>query len=157
MITTLWRKRFRMAAKHVTETLKIPSDLTLDEISKLKKQVLRFIRKRTSEGKGKGGKSFPSYTEEYKRSLDFKNAQKSASKVNLKLSGDMIAAMDILPSKKNEITYGFEKGTSENDRAEGNIIGSYGKKSADPKKARDFLGMTNEELALLVKKVRENG
>lgn len=146
-----------MAAKQVTETLKIPSDLTLDQIAKLEKEVLRFIRKRTSEGKGKGGKTFPSYTEEYKRSLDFKNAEKSASKVNLKLSGDMIAALDILPSKKSEIKYGFEKGTPENDRAEGNVIGSYGQKKANPSKARNFMGMTNAELALLVKKVKENG
>jgi hypothetical protein len=41
---------------------------------------------------------------------------------------------------------GFENGTDENARADGNIRGTYGKPTPDSSKARDFLGISKEDL-----------
>ena len=143
--------------------IKIPAGLTKDQREALATEILEHIRQRSESGVGvkKQGKgfslyNFPGYSAGYKGSLDFKVAGKSSS-VDLTLSGDMLAAMDALKIGKEVITVGFEAGTSENDRAEGNQIGSYGKPSGNPRKARRFLGLTADELSTLIAKVKENG
>jgi len=111
---------------------------------------------RTDQGKDKNGNSFAEYSPEYKNSIDFKNAGKSKNALpNLQLSGDMLAALKVLDSTKNYITVGFEKGSDENGKADGNIRGTYGKPSpVGPK--RDFLGISDKELVKLVKYVKSN-
>jgi len=83
-------------------------------------------------------------------SLDFKAAGKSRS-VDLTLSGDMLAAIELLGHKKGQITVGYENGTDENARAEGNQLGTYGQKSPNPKKARAFLGIAKEDLEKILR------
>lgn len=57
----------------------------------------------------------------------------------------MLASLEILEAKKGTIEIGFEKGSTENAKAEGNILGTYGKdKQVAPK--RDFLGITKGDL-----------
>lgn len=109
---------------------------------------------RTQRGIDKNGKKFPAYSKEYVKSLDFKNAGKSKGRVDLQLSGDMLAAITLLEAKKNRIVVGFEKGAEENGRAEGNILGSYGGEP-DPKKARDFLGIQPRKLRELIDYVKD--
>jgi len=92
------------------------------------------------------------YSKSYKNSLDFRLGGKTNA-IDLTLSGDMLAAMEVLENKKGKITIGYKKGT-ENDKAEGNIIGSYGKPSGDPKKARDFLGITDKDFKNIVDKYK---
>lgn len=121
--------------------------------------ILEFIRDRTKSGiglnaSGTRNKSFPAYSKSYMESLDFKIAGKS-SNVDLTLSGDMLDAMDILNHKKGTITIGFENGTVDNAKAEGNILGSYGG-APKPSKARNFLGVTPSELKRIVEAF-ENG
>ncbi len=115
-------------------------------------EVLKHIRERTSDGKNKNNGRFPGYKQEYIKSLDFKNAGKSAGKVNLRLSGDMMAAMDLLSHKPGNLNIGFENGTEENARADGNIRGTYGNPSPIPGRQRDFLGITKKDLAVILKK-----
>ncbi len=86
-------------------------------------------------------------------SLDFKNSGKSKH-VDLQLSGDMLAALSLLSHKSGEITIGFENGTLENDKAEGNILGTYGQKSPIPGKKRDFLGIEPSKLRDFIDEVR---
>lgn len=121
-------------------SLPIPPKTTKDEKIAIADAVIEFIRERTESGKDKNGKKFPAYSKEYVKSLDFKIAGKSKGNVNLTLSGDMLAALKLLSVKEDKIIIGYEAGSDENDRAEGNILGSYG---GDPKqsKARDFLGI----------------
>lgn len=118
--------------------------------------VIEHIVDRTQRGLDKEGSKFPKYSKSYIKSLDFKNAGKSASRVDLQLSGDMLAAIKLLRQKKGEIVVGFERGTLENDKAEGNILGSYGG-NPNPSKARDFLGIEDKKLRELVRYVKENG
>lgn len=111
--------------------------------------VIERIVERTQQGKDKDGKRFAGYSKAYKDSLDFKVAGKT-SKVDLQLSGDMLAAIEALDVTRRSITIGFEPGSDENAKADGNIRGTYGQSKPIPGKARDFLGITNRELAKIV-------
>lgn len=126
-------------------TISIPKDYSPDERIAIGDELLEFIRNRTSKGLDKNNKAFKGYSQSYIKSLNFKNAGKSKNKVNLRLSGDMMASMDVLSQKSGEITIGFENGTEENGKAEGNILGTYGQSSSTGK-SRDFLGVTKSDL-----------
>ena len=136
-------------------------DLTSDEREKLEEEILEHIRDRTEGGQGvrRRGRgfslySFPGYSKAYTKSLDFRIAGKSSGNVDLTLSGDMLAAMDVLSSNKNKIRVGFDAGSEENDRAEGNQLGSYGGRPK-ARRARRFLGLTKSELEQLVDRVKD--
>ena len=132
----------------------IPDDLKPAQRAELADLIIEHIVDRTQRGLDKEGKRFPGYSKEYIKSLDFKNAGKSRSKVDLQLSGDMLAALTLLTEKKGLLKIGFERGAEENDRAEGNILGSYGR-DPDPSKARDFLGIQKSKLKELIAYVKE--
>lgn len=139
-----------MTAKHQKVVFKVPSGLDDDARDQLADDIIETIRRRTEKGMDKNGKRFPGYSDEYAASLDFKVAGKSKSKVDLTLSGDMLAALTVLDSRPGKITIGFESGTEENARADGNIRGTYGG-SPKPSKARDFLGLPPSELERLLR------
>jgi hypothetical protein len=113
-------------------------------------EVIDFIVNRSKQGLDKYNRSFPNYSKSYKDSLDFKIAGKSSS-VDLTLSGDMLDSIELLSNRKGSITIGFRPG-SENDKAEGNIIGSYGQPSGNPAKSRDFLGIHPSDLSSILNK-----
>lgn len=136
--------------------LQIPKDLKPDQRAELADLVIEHIVQRTQDGLDKNGKKFPKYSDAYVKSLDFKNAGKSRSKVDLQLSGDMLAAIDYLSGAAGKITIGFKNGTDENAKAEGNILGSYGG-SPNHKKARDFLGIDQDKLDQLIEHVKNSG
>lgn len=117
--------------------------------------VIEHIVERTQNGKDKDGKKFPGYSKSYIQSLDFKNASKSPSKVDLQLSGDMLAAIALLSESSGNLRIGFKNNTLENDKAEGNILGSYGREPS-AKKARDFLGIEQKKLNELINYVKTN-
>lgn len=116
--------------------------------------VERIYERTTKENRSYKGRLFPKYSKGYKESLDYKVAGKTGE-VDLQLSGDMLAAMRVLSKSKSHITVGFDADTPENDRAEGNILGSYGG-DPNPKKARNFLGVSQKELRALVRRVKSN-
>lgn len=93
-------------------------------------------------------KAFPRYTKEYAK-------RKGQSNVDLTLSGEMLDDLTLLSHRSGSVLIGFENGTESNDKAEGNITGSYGR-SPNPRKARNFLGLTRSEIKEIVRSVREN-
>lgn len=117
--------------------------------------VERIVNRTVKEGRDRYGDKFPKYSDSYKESLDFKIAGKSKSKVDLQLSGDMLAALKVLDVTSRSVLIGYDKGAEENGRVEGNRLGSYGG-DPNPKKARDFLGLTDDELRKIVKYVKAN-
>ena len=133
------------------------------------RKVLEFIRERTDEGKDKDNRAFKSvrsrkdrplkgkYTAAYANSLDFKNAGKSTSPINLGLSGDMMASIKVLNfSGSGEITIGLDAGDEDNPKLEGNRKGTYGNsRQVAPK--RDPLGITQEDLRKIIKTVDIRG
>jgi len=143
-----------MSAKWRRFKVKIPSDIKPGDREDLAFAVLEFIRDRTDSGKDKNNKSFKKYSDAYKDSLDFSIAGKS-SKPNLKLSGDMLDDMDIISHRKGQIILGYENGSENNAKADGNITGSYGRPSGNKKHARDFLGITEKDLTNVIKRFRK--
>lgn len=138
----------------------IPDDYTPQEREDFGVLIADFIRERTAEGIGvRNGRNykFPPYSAAYVSSLAFKTAGKSKSQVNLRLSEDMLTDLGVISTKPGEVIIGFERGSDSNEKAEGNILGSYGR-DPNPRRARNFLGVTKSELAALVKKFeRERG
>lgn len=134
-----------MGAKWQRVKIDLPEYLSPEERVQAADDIIEFIVDRTKKGVDKKGRSFPGYSEDYIKSLDFKIAGKSKSRIDLTLSGDMLAAIQVLSHKKGQVMIGFENGTEENARADGNITGSYG---GVPKrsKRRDFLGIDAKDL-----------
>jgi hypothetical protein len=135
-----------MATKHQAVWLDIPDGLDELQATELGDAYIEYIYQRTTKDNvDKSGKPFPAYSPKYKDSLDFKNMGKSSS-VNLELSGDMLAELKILQIKGGRLQIGYENGSDENAKADGNIRGTYGKPSPNPSMARDFLGFEGKEL-----------
>jgi len=139
-----------MSAKHQYIDLPLPKTLTKSERLTVADLVIERIVERTKEGLDKRGNPFPDYSKEYVRSLDFRNAGKSEGDINLTLSGDMLAALELLKVESSKIRIGFQNGSEENARADGNIRGTYGKSRGSKKKARDFLGIDRDELRNII-------
>ena len=138
-----------MSTKHQKFTVRL-SGYSTKEQEAIALEILEKVKKRTQSGRDKNGNAFEPYSESYKKSAAFKAAGKT-SKVNLTLSEDMLNSMEILKNEKGRVTLGFEDGSVENGKADGNIRGTYGK----PRKvgpARDFLGISNDELSTILKK-----
>ena len=139
-------------AKSVTELpLTVPKGLTKKQQAEIADLVIEYMVDRTMRGKDADGKAFKKYSKAYVESLDFKNAGKSKSKVNLQLSGDMLAAIEFMKEKSGDgkIVVGIDPASEEAGRAEGNILGSYG---GEPNKARarNFLGIDKARLQKII-------
>lgn len=139
-------------------TLKLPKWVDDDVKADIANDVIEFIRKRTLNGRnvfnnkwsGKAGK----YTEEYAKS---KGVSKSGP-VDLKLEDKMLNAMRYFKgqSKGNEITIGYTKNSKNERKAEGNILGTYGKPPGVVKgKARPFLDILKKDLANVVEAYKD--
>ena len=136
----------------VKQTFKLNSRISKDKTELIAEEVLDYIIERTKSGKGKDGKSFPSYSDSYKNSINYKAARKDGTP-NLTLSGEMIDSLKVLEVKNGSFTIGFSKSDKEvNARAEGNILGSYGG-SPNKSKARNFLEMSSSEIAKIIRNI----
>lgn len=118
-------------------------------------EIIDFIINRTrNDNLDKNNRAFPGYSSSYADSLAFKLGGKSRSDIDLTLSGDMLDSIKVLSTRAGQITIGFDAGTNENAKAEGNIIGSYGQPSGNPTKSRDFLGIHPEDLSAILERNR---
>lgn len=150
-----------MTVKHQKVVIPIGKGFTPAQRRRIAEELIDVMITRTEGGVGVYGnpndpsslrkRRFPGYSDTYINSLDFKIAGKSPGSVNLKLSGDMLAAIELLEDRGDKLVIGFEDGTEENARADGNIRGAYGG-SPNPRKARPFLGVTTSELAEVLDK-----
>jgi len=140
-----------MGAKWQRIAISIPEGYKPAERVAIAEEILDFIRDRVqNKNLDKNNRKLPGYSKSYMNSLDFKIAGKSKGDVNLTLSGDMLGAMTLLSHANGKLLLGFEKGSPENARADGNIRGTYGnsKPVAAP---RDFLGLTQKDLTRILK------
>jgi hypothetical protein len=136
-----------VATKHQKFKLNL-SDFSPIEREAIALEVIDKIIKRTKQGKDKNGEQFKPYSKKYERSFNFKIAGKS-SQVDLTLSGDMLDSIKILQNRPSEVVIGYEKGSQENGKADGNIRGTYGQsKPVGP--ARDFLGIEKADLQKII-------
>lgn len=133
----------------------IPDDLTATQRAQVAHDVVNQMVDNATNGVGvrQSGdkfvrKTFPAYTPQYQ-------AKKGQSNVDLTLSGEMLSALKVISHKKGSILVGFDNGTEANSKAEGNILGSYGK-DPNPKKARNFLGIIPSEIRKIVSTIRKD-
>lgn len=123
----------------------LPPGLTREQRAAIADAVIEHIRDRTERGVANNGGKFPGYSKEYVDSVDFKIGGKKKTPVNLTLSGDMLAALQVIKDRRDRLTIGYKKDTEEGDKAEGNQLGTYGQPKPIPGKRRPFLGFVGKE------------
>lgn len=100
-------------------------------------KVIDYIVKRTQEGKDISGKNLAKYHPDYVASAEFELAGKSKNEVNMTLTGNMLAQLDVLSDSPNTIRIGWE------DNEE--ILKAYNHNTGDTVTKREFFGITNKE------------
>lgn len=118
----------------------IGSDISSDEklVTKIGQAIIDYMDTRAEDGLGLGRKKLKSpYSKGYSESLDFVAAGKSKNKVNMRLSGDMLASIDILETKGATLTIGIEG--SEAPKA-------FNHQTGDTLPKREFFGVTKDEI-----------
>lgn len=134
----------------VREKIKIPTSIKPKDRVKISEVLINHIINRSAAGLDKNNKKFPKYTKEY---AEIKGV--GVTDVDLIMEGELLESIILLNHKAGEITIGFDKSDEElNGKAEGNILGSYGR-DPNPKKARDFLGVSSDELEILIDSYKE--
>lgn len=113
-------------------------------------KAIDVITERTLSGKDRYGDKFAPYSKSYKQSDVFEIYGKG-SRVDLKLSGEMLASMEVR-SAGDEITIKFVDALNA-AKAHGHITGMSGRKGGV---VRDFFGLTvQEEDAIMKETMKE--
>lgn len=112
--------------------------------------VDRIIERTHDLNIDKNSRPFPGYSKSYTKALPYK-VYKKTGEVNLTLTGEMLASMVVKADNKYYIDIVMADQLN-NDKAHGNIHGSYGRQPSK-KKARDFLGLPDKEISEIVKAV----
>lgn len=136
-----------MSERHQFITIKIPYQYNDEDRALLGDEIVKFIQQRTEKGISATGKKFQGYSATYVKSLDFKNAGKSKSHVNLRLSGDMMGMLSVLNHGVGYISLGYEAGSEENDKAAWQQMNT---KPGFP--VREFLGIEDKDLQAILDK-----
>jgi hypothetical protein len=119
-------------------------DLSDDDalIDQIGKDIAEFIRKRADANKGIGGKALRSpYSKSYAESTEFKAHGKSPQNVNMRLTGEMLEAINVLDIHGNTLVVGIEG--EQAPKAHGHMTGRNGEV---PAMKREFFGLTRSEL-----------
>lgn len=114
--------------------------------------VIDKITSRTADGKDAFGATFAGYSESYKDSLAFKAFGKS-SKVDMELTGVMLASIDLVDQSGTKVQIGITNEAA--SRAYGHMTGMDGHPTLDgvtPK--RKFFGVTKEDIAEIADALR---
>ena len=122
----------------VKTTIKIPSGYSYETKQEIAARILSAIILNSKNGYDKNGNPFAEYTKQYAEI-------KGSSDVDLTLSGEMLDSMKVLKIGRDYIDIGYDGRTKQAGKAEGNILGSYGR-TPNQSKARDFLGIPEDEL-----------
>lgn len=123
------------------EIIRIPRSLTKIQREVIADEVIDFIRDRSFSGLDKNNNKFPDYEKQYANKKGV-----GVSDVDLVLSGELLDELRVLKTAPGEIHIGYDGRKKKlNAKAEGNILGSYGR-DPNPDKARDFLGISRKDL-----------
>ena len=133
-------------------TIKINSKYGPAEREAIAQEVIDYIVERTQRaGRNKDGQKMGKYSSSYKKSADY-NAAGKGSMVNLTLSGDMLAELKLLNDRAGSITIGYESGSAQEGKVEGNRKGTYGQSKPVVRPGqRDFLGISKNALGSITK------
>lgn len=137
-----------METRYIQTAFTLPRYFNEEARATAARMIIEKIQENTSRGLDRYGASFKKYSNEYTKSLDFKNAGKT-KKVNLELTGDMMASLELISSKEGQVVIGYKTSHPDAGKVEGNQIGSYGG-NANPSKARPFIGLPQSQLDLII-------
>lgn len=139
-------------------SLKVPNSLSASDRSAVAEEVIKFITDRTRLGNNVFHRDWSGDAGKYNAAYAKKKGTSPNGPVDLSLSFDMLDSMKYFSSKSGtgQITIGFKKGTKNERKAEGNIIGSYGG-DPNPKKARPFLDILKKDLDQIVRDYTNGG
>lgn len=144
------QQKIKFGDSATTKKVRIPldKDYTRDEKSAIAQDIIDYVVSRTKKRKDRFGNSMKGYTKEYAQTPEAKAAGKKAGqKANLNLSGDMLFSLgEHMKIGSTYVEIGYAKGSDDNDKADGNVRGTYGKQRGSSKKARDFMGINQTEL-----------
>ena len=102
--------KIKETKKEISQTINLKELLgrspTPQERVSIGQDLIDRILERTESGKSLSGHKFKAYSKEYKDSLDFQAFGKT-NRVNMTLTGDMLASIDILKETKDTITIGI--------------------------------------------------
>lgn len=125
----------------------VGSDISGDDVlvREIGQAVIDYIDARSEKGMGLNGVKLKSpYSDDYANSLDFKAAGKNKGHVNMRLSGDMMAAIDILSQEGSVIEIGISD-ANEAVKAYAHQTGFEGHPTIKGPK-RPFFGVSVDEL-----------
>jgi hypothetical protein len=123
----------------------LPTPLKPKEREKIADAILTHIVGRTMAGLDKENKKFAKYSKDY---AEFKGV--SRSDVDLILSGEMLTELKVLKTSPDFIEIGYSGSKELVGKVEGNILGTYGQPEPIPGKARDFLGIDESDVDVLI-------
>lgn len=135
-----------MAEPQQKVTIRVPSDIDALGRAVLGDMLIDFIQDRTARGKDISGDNFARYSASYKDSDDFDVAGKS-NVVNLELTGDTMASIELLSHETGSVTLGFESGSDENDKASWLAADDNGR-------SRAFLGINASDFQIVLRNYR---
>jgi hypothetical protein len=118
----------------------VGSDISKDEklVTKIGQSIIDYMEQRVEDGLGYGRKKLKSpYSKSYASSLDFTAAGKSKNHVNMRLSGDMLASIDIVETNGAKVTIAIE-----GDQAPK----AFNHQTGDTLPKREFFGVTKDEV-----------
>ena len=139
-------------------TVDVPEHFTAAERAEVAEKVIAFISHRTKHGWNVYGRDWPGRAGEYSEAYAKKKGVSDSGPVDLSLSHDMLDSMQYFASLSppGEVTLGYKAGTKLERKAEGNILGTYGKPSPIPGKARPFLDILKKDLQKIIDEVEDD-
>ncbi len=138
---------------NVQTKIDIPRDLNPEQRELLARKVVQKIKDRTREGISASGRPFKSYSKAYTDSFDFKIAGKSST-VDLSLTGDMVADLDVISLTDSHIVVGYEMDYEDIGKVHGNVTGEYGN-TIPVTSRRDFIGLPKKWVEILAEETRQ--
>lgn len=137
-----WNKQYRRFEVDVSDML---PDADAGDLLILGEDIVDFIVHRTLSGKDVFNNTFVDYTDEYAE------REGKSNPPDLVLTGNMLEDLEVLEIKPRakRIVIGYEPGYEGLGKVKGNITGSYGRKP-DKNKARNFLGITPDDLERVI-------
>lgn len=118
--------------------------------NKIADAIITHIVGRTMAGFDKNNDRFPRYEKKY---ADLKGVGRS--EVDLLLSGEMLESLRVLKVNGDGVEIGYRGSESLIGKVDGNIRGTYGQPEPIPGKARDFLGIDDEAVDIIVSAYRD--
>jgi len=124
---------------NVQKDISIPSKYDSGDREIIGRMIIERILQRTSGGIDSNGRAF-----RYVKGSEHKGH-------NLKETGDMLDELGVVSHSQGVITIGYrDTGSIEANQAEGQQIGTYGQSSSNSSIAKPFIGVSNEELAIIL-------